>query len=66
MIGNNSSNNNNNTPTSSDSDTSRKIPKTADEKLMVAVRIRPLKSDEPQRCLYAINKKVSKNTFCFY
>ncbi|KAI4456343.1 kinesin-related [Holotrichia oblita] len=58
MIGNsNNNNNNNNTPTSSDSDTSRKIPKTADERLMVAVRIRPLKSDEPQRCLYAINKK---------
>lgn len=55
----NNNNNNNNTPSSSDSDTSRKIPKTAEEKLMVAIRIRPLKQDEPQRCLYAINKKVN-------
>jgi hypothetical protein len=25
---------------------------------MVAVRIRPLRNDEPQRALYAVNKKV--------
>ncbi|KRT86712.1 Kinesin [Oryctes borbonicus] len=55
---NNGSNvNKDNIPTSSDSDTSKKVPKTADERLMVAVRIRPLKPDEQQRCLYAINKK---------
>lgn len=47
------------TPSSSGSDSSNNKPvKNADERLMVAVRIRPLKSDEPQRVLYAVNKKV--------
>lgn len=48
----------NNTPSSSDSDTSRKNLKSAEERLMVAVRIRPLRNDENQRILYAVNKKV--------
>lgn len=43
------------TPSSSDSDSSKKQ---GEERLMVAVRIRPLKSDESTRVLYAINKKV--------
>lgn len=64
MLENNNNNDNNNskinTPTSSDSDTSRKLQKSAEDKLMVAVRIRPLKQDESQRCLYAVNKKVSE------
>lgn len=48
-----------NTPSSSGSDDSatRNDLKSADEKLMVAVRIRPLKPDEPQRSLFAVNKK---------
>ncbi|XP_045477693.1 kinesin-like protein KIF19 isoform X2 [Harmonia axyridis] len=45
------------TPSSSGSETSRPPLKTAEERLMVAVRIRPLKADEPARCLYALNKK---------
>lgn len=46
------------TPSSSGSDSSRPSLKSADERLMVAVRIRPLKPDESQRVLYAVNKKV--------
>ncbi|CAH0563687.1 unnamed protein product [Brassicogethes aeneus] len=45
------------TPSSSGSDSSRPPVRTAEEKLMVAVRIRPLKPDESQRVLYAVNKK---------
>jgi hypothetical protein len=45
------------TPSSSGSDTSKRQTKSA-ERLMVAVRIRPLRNDEPQRALYAVNKKV--------
>ncbi|KAH0813427.1 hypothetical protein GEV33_009364 [Tenebrio molitor] len=44
------------TPSSSGSDTSKRQTKSA-ERLMVAVRIRPLRNDEPQRALYAVNKK---------
>lgn len=52
------------TPSSSSgSDSSRPSLKSADERLMVAVRIRPLKADEPQRVLYAVNKKVSPRGF---
>lgn len=51
------------TPSSSGSDSSRPSLKSADERLMVAVRIRPLKADEPQRVLYAVNKKVSTRGF---
>lgn len=47
------------TPSSSGSDSSRPPLKTAEERLMVAVRIRPLKSEEGPRILYAMNKKVS-------
>lgn len=50
------------TPSSSGSETSTKLPvKSAEERLMVAVRIRPLKPDESQRILYAANKKVKLN-----
>ncbi|EFA08129.2 kinesin-like protein KIF19 [Tribolium castaneum] len=45
------------TPSSSGSDNPKRQLKGAEERLMVAVRIRPLKNDEPQRCLFAINKK---------
>lgn len=44
------------TPSSSDSDSSKK--QNGEERLMVAVRIRPIKSDDTNRVLYAINKKV--------
>lgn len=50
------------TPSSSGSDTSKRPLKSSEERLMVAVRIRPLKSDEPHRALYAVDKKV-KNFF---
>nr|XP_022906683.1 kinesin-like protein KIF19 isoform X2 [Onthophagus taurus] len=46
-----------NVPSSSDSDQSRKTPKSSQDKLMVAVRIRPLKQDEAVRCLYALHNK---------
>lgn len=46
------------TPSTSGSDETKAPPKTAEERLMVAVRVRPLKADEPQRVLYAIDKKV--------
>ncbi|KAF5280510.1 hypothetical protein FQA39_LY18032 [Lamprigera yunnana] len=45
------------TPSSSGSDEAKLAPKGVEERLMVAVRIRPLKSDEPQRALYAGSKK---------
>ncbi|XP_049817903.1 kinesin-like protein KIF19 isoform X2 [Aethina tumida] len=45
------------TPSSSGSDSSRPPIRTAEERLMVAVRIRPLRQDEHQRVLYAVNKK---------
>ncbi|KAB0793661.1 hypothetical protein PPYR_13281 [Photinus pyralis] len=45
------------TPSSSGSEEAKVPPKSAEERLMVAVRIRPLKSDEPQRTLYAASKK---------
>ncbi|KAJ8957441.1 hypothetical protein NQ318_004921 [Aromia moschata] len=45
------------TPSSSGSDTSRPQPKNAEERLMVAVRIRPLRPDESSRVLHAIEKK---------
>lgn len=47
------------TPSSSGSDDPKAPPKSAEERLMVAVRIRPLNSDEPNRVLYASSKKVS-------
>lgn len=47
------------TPSSSGSDTSRPPIKSAEERLMVAVRVRPLKNDESHRVLYAADKKVS-------
>lgn len=47
-----------NTPSSSDSDSSKKATNNSEERLMVAVRIRPLRQDESTRVLYAINKKV--------
>ncbi|XP_050298947.1 kinesin-like protein KIF19 [Anthonomus grandis grandis] len=47
------------TPSSSGSDSSRPPPlKGAEERLMVAVRVRPLKEDEPHRVLYAANSKT--------
>lgn len=47
------------TPSSSGSDSSiRGGPKTAEEHLMVAVRVRPLKGDETHRCLHVLNNKV--------
>lgn len=46
------------TPSSSGSDTSRPPLKPAEERLMVAVRVRPLKNDEPHRVLYAADRKV--------
>ncbi|VEN36509.1 unnamed protein product [Callosobruchus maculatus] len=45
------------TPSSSGSDTSIRPPMSAEERLMVAVRIRPLKPDETTRALYAVDKK---------
>ncbi|CAH1956477.1 unnamed protein product [Acanthoscelides obtectus] len=45
------------TPSSSGSDTSIRPPMSAEERLMVAVRIRPLKPDDTTRCLYAVDKK---------
>lgn len=45
------------TPSSSGSDSSRPLI-SAEERLMVAVRIRPLRGDESQRVLHAVNKKV--------
>ncbi|KAJ8929813.1 hypothetical protein NQ314_017410 [Rhamnusium bicolor] len=45
------------TPSSSGSDTSRPPIRTAEERLMVAVRIRPLRPDESTRVLYAADKK---------
>ncbi|XP_063916850.1 kinesin-like protein KIF19 isoform X2 [Zophobas morio] len=45
------------TPSSSGSDNSKRPLKSGEERLMVAVRIRPLRNDEPQRVLYALNKK---------
>ncbi|XP_048519661.1 kinesin-like protein KIF19 isoform X3 [Dendroctonus ponderosae] len=45
------------TPSSSGSDTSRPPLKPAEERLMVAVRVRPLKNDEPHRVLYAADRK---------
>ncbi|KAK4874894.1 hypothetical protein RN001_014254 [Aquatica leii] len=45
------------TPSSSGSDETKAGVKSAEERLMVAVRIRPLKADEPQRVLYASSKK---------
>ncbi|CAG9767190.1 unnamed protein product [Ceutorhynchus assimilis] len=45
------------TPSSSGSDTSRPPIKCAEERLMVAVRVRPLKRDESQRVLYAADEK---------
>ncbi|KAF7278653.1 hypothetical protein GWI33_008103 [Rhynchophorus ferrugineus] len=46
------------TPSSSGSDTSKPPLKTGEERLMVAVRIRPLKSDEHHRALYAADRKT--------
>ncbi|XP_066139573.1 kinesin-like protein KIF19 [Euwallacea fornicatus] len=47
------------TPSSSGSDTSsRPQIKSAEERLMVAVRVRPLKNDETQRVLYGTDKKT--------
>lgn len=47
------------TSSSSSSESSSRPPlKNAEERLMVAVRIRPMKPDETQRVLYASNKKV--------
>ncbi|XP_017784963.1 PREDICTED: kinesin-like protein KIF19 isoform X2 [Nicrophorus vespilloides] len=47
-----------NPPSSSDSDSSRKPPTgSVQERLMVAVRIRPLKTDENQRVLFTTNNK---------
>nr|XP_023029277.1 kinesin-like protein KIF19 [Leptinotarsa decemlineata] len=45
------------TPSSSGSDTSKPPLRGAEERLMVAVRIRPLKPDESTRVLHAVNKK---------
>ncbi|KAJ8979399.1 hypothetical protein NQ317_015828 [Molorchus minor] len=45
------------TPSSSGSDTSRPPIRNAEERLMVAVRIRPLKADEATRSLHAVDKK---------
>lgn len=45
------------TPSSSGSDSSKGAPKSGEERLMVAVRIRPLKADEAQRVLYASGSK---------
>lgn len=55
----------NNPPSSSESnDSAKKAGRNIEDKLMVAVRIRPLKPDESQRVLYAVNKKVNQsNTF---
>lgn len=49
------------TPSSSGSDTSRP-PMSSEERLMVAVRIRPLRQDESARVLFALDKKVRKVT----
>lgn len=47
------------TPSSSGSDSSVRVgPKSAEERLMVAVRVRPLKADESGRALYVLNSKV--------
>lgn len=52
------------TPSSSGSDTSSRPPlKGNEERLMVAVRVRPLKNDESHRVLYAADKKVSVVVF---
>ncbi|CAG9864986.1 unnamed protein product [Phyllotreta striolata] len=46
------------TPSSSGSDTSKPGGCKSEERLMVAVRIRPMKPDEPTKVLYALNKKT--------
>lgn len=48
------------TPSSSGSDTSLRPPlKGNEERLMVAIRVRPLKNDDSHRVLYAADRKVS-------
>lgn len=48
------------TPSSSGSDSSLRLPqKNNEERLMVAVRIRPLKPEEGPRVLHTTNDKVS-------
>lgn len=47
------------TPSSSGSDTSKATQRSADEKLVVTVRIRPLRPDESIRILHTIDKKVN-------
>lgn len=46
------------TPSSSGSDTSKPNQRSGDEKLVVTVRIRPLKPDELARVLHAVDNKV--------
>lgn len=46
------------TPSSSGSDTSKATQKSGEEKLVVTVRIRPLRADETHKVLHAVDKKV--------
>lgn len=46
------------TPSSSGSDTSKANQRPGDEKLVVTVRIRPLKPEESVRVLHAVDNKV--------
>lgn len=52
------------TPSSSGSDTTRPAI-SAEERLMVAVRIRPLRQDESARVLHALDKKVGVDPIGF-
>lgn len=46
------------TPSSSGSDTSKTNQRSGEEKLIVTVRIRPVRPDESVRVLHAVDKKV--------
>lgn len=55
------------TPSSSGSDSSVRVgPKSAEERLMVAVRVRPLKADESGRALHVLNSKVFIEIYIYY
>lgn len=54
------------TPSSSGSDTSKANQRPGDEKLVVTVRIRPMKPEESVRVLHSVDKKVIECLFLKY